>query len=217
LSYFNGATDPDDYDDDFEESRLSFSARRKIKISILLIAASLLGTTVAANISLSPGGRKEFGQGIYQIKACDQWVGIGLTAGSGAQNNYVANIKLYGFDPRLCIGRIFKIQLFKTGSTAPLNLYLGAGATSTTTDTSTVLTLMDTSTAFASSGYSTYSSWAADAVTLVDKFGRNIGYYDSYELIDYTAGSGVYTVVFTKPLALVAEVTSVTIESAKYS
>ena len=44
---------------------------------------------------------KEFGQGIFQIKACDQWVGIGLTAGSGVENPYVKNLKMYGFDPTL--------------------------------------------------------------------------------------------------------------------
>jgi hypothetical protein len=217
MSYFTNAPDADDFDDDFSGESAPRTSRAKLNIGIFLLICGLAGTTLAANISLAPGGRKEFGQGIYQIKACDQWVGIGLTSGSGAQNNYVANLKLYGFDPRLCIGRIFRIKLFPTGSTTPLDLYLGAGATAGSTETSTVLTLMDTSTAYASSGYSTYNSWAADAVTLVDKYGRNIGWADSYELIRYTSSTAVYTIVFTYPAALVSSVASVTIESAKYS
>lgn len=183
-----------------------------------------LSTTYAANISLNGGQRKEFGQGIYQIKACDQWVGIGLQSAASPNNAYVGTVKIYGFDPRLCVGRVFKIKLFKSGSATPLNLYLGPGSTSGT-DTHTSLSLMDTSTTLSSSGYvattnptrSAYDNWAYDAVTIVDKWGRNIGYSDSYTYIDYDYPTAVYIITLTYPRALVSEVTSVTIESAKYN
>lgn len=216
----NGTTDPDDYGDDFIESAPRKS-RLKINVAIFLIFTAALSTTLAANISLNGGQRKEFGQGIFQIKACDQWVGIGLTAGSGLENPYVKNLKMYGFDPRLCVGRIFRIKLFPAGSTTALNLYIDSGASANTTETSTTLTLMDTSTAYSSSyngpGGSGYVGWAADAVTIVNKQGVNVGWYSDYLYIDYTEGTGVYTVVFNQPRALVAQVASVTIESAKYS
>lgn len=224
MSYFSGPVDPNDYDEGYAEA-----PSRKSKLirngAIFLVVLAALSTTYAANISLNGGQRKEFGQGIFQIKACDQWVGIGLQSAAQPNNAFVGTIKIYGFDPRLCVGRIFKIKLFKTGSTTPLNLYLGPGQNAGTTDTHTVLTLMDTSTPLASSGYtssinptrSAYDNWAFDAVTLVDKFGRNIGYDDGYTYIDYYYDTGQYWITLTYPRALVAEVTSVTIESAKYN
>ena len=218
MSYFSGAVDPEDLEDGYSDNQ-STRSRLKIKIAIALVIVSAISTTFAANISLNGGKRSEFGQGIYQIKACDQWVGIGLQSAASPNNAYVGTIKLYGFDPRLCVGRIFRIKLFQSGSVTPLDLYLGPGATSGT-DTSTVLTLMDTSTPFASSGYtggSAYDNWSADALTIVDKFGRNVGYSDPYTYIDYYPSTGVYVILFTYPRATVSLVTSVTIESAKYN
>ena len=223
MSYFSGAVDPEDYEEGIREST-SRKSRLKINLAIFVIVLGALSTTFAANISLNGGQRKEFGQGIFQIKACDQWIGLGLQSAAQPNNAYVGTIKLYGFDPRLCVGRIFKIKLFKTGSTTPLNLYLGPGQTSGS-DTHTILTLMDTSTPLASSGYtssinptrSAYENWSYDAVTIVDKWGRNVGYDDGYTYIDYKYETGQYWIILTYPRALVGEVTSVTIESAKYN
>lgn len=213
-------------DDSYDEGEIFDGPSRKTKLQrnlgIFALVLGLLGTTLAANITLNGGQRKEFGQGIFQIKACDQWVGIGLTSGADSQNGYVKNLKLYGFDPRLCLNRIFRIKLFASGSATPLNLYLDDSSTAGSTDTATSLALLDTSTAYSSSypmypGLSAYESWASDAVTLNNKWGANVGWGNSRLNIIYTETSGVYTIVFTTPLALVAQVTSVTIESARYS
>jgi hypothetical protein len=185
---------------------------------IFAVILGVLGSSFAANISLS-GGRKEFGQGIYQIKACDQWVGIGLTVGANTQSNYVKTVRLYGLDPRLCKGNIFRIKLFPTGSTTPLNMYKGAGATSALSDSVTATTLVTriTNTSYTGSTKTAYDAWAYDAVTLIDPQGRDISYGDDYETIDYAINTGVYTIYLTYPMALAAQVGSVTIESAKYS
>jgi hypothetical protein len=221
MSYFNGPVNPEDYDEGYSEENPRKS-RLKINLAIFFVVLAALSTTFAANISLNGGQRKEFGQGIYQIKACDQWVGIGLQTAAAPDNAYVGTVKLYGFDPRLCVGRIFRIKLFQSGSTTPLDLYLGKGATSGT-DTASVLSLMDTSTSLASSGYTSstgrtaYENWAYDAVTIVDKYGRNGGFDDGYVAIDYDYPTGVYSFFLTYPRAVAALVTSVTIESAKYN
>ena len=220
MDYLNGVDDS--YGEDEVFDRPNRRTRLQRNLGIFAVVLGLLGTTFAANITLNDGLRKEFGQGIFQIKACDQWVGIGLTAGSGSQNSYVKNLKLYGFDPRLCVGRVFRVKLFETGNTNPLNLYLDESSTAGFTDTSTSLALLDTSTAYSSSypvysGYTAYESWASDAVTINNKWGKNIGWGNSNLYIDYTLNTGVYTIVFTTPLAVVSQVTSVTIESAKYS
>jgi hypothetical protein len=221
MSYFSGPVNPEDFDEGYSEENPRKS-RLKINLAIFFVVLAALSTTFAANISLNGGQKKEFGQGIYQIKACDQWVGIGLQTAAAPDNAYVGTVKLYGFDPRLCVGRIFRIKLFQSGSTTPLDLYLGKGATSGT-DTASVLSLMDTSTPLATSGYTSsagrtaYENWAYDAVTIVDKYGRNGGYDDGYVAIDYDYPTGVYSFFFTYPRAVAALVTSVTIESAKYN
>ena len=219
MDYLNGVDDS--YGDDEGLVRRNRKTRLQRNLGIFAVILGLLGTTLAANISLS-GGRKEFGQGIFQIKACDQWVGIGLTAGSGSQNAYVKNLKLYGFDPRLCIGRVFRIKLFDSSGGNSLNLYVDESTTAGSTANADSLSLLDTSTAYSSSypaypGYNAYESWASDAVTINNKWGKNIGWGNGYLYIDYTLNTGVYTIVFTTPLAVVSQVTSVTIESAKYS
>jgi hypothetical protein len=220
MDYLNGVDDS--YGEDEAFDRPNRKTRLQRNLGIFAVVLGLLGTTFAANITLNGGQRKEFGQGIFQIKACDQWVGIGLTAGSGSQNAYVKNLKLYGFDPRLCLGRVFRIKLFATGNANSLNLYLDESSTAGFTDTATSLALLDTSTAYSSSypiypDYTPYQSWASDAVTINNKWGKNIGWGNGYLYIDYTLNTGVYTIVFTTPLAVVSQVTSVTIESAKYS
>lgn len=222
LSYFSNPSSPEDYEDGYSEEGVR-RPRRKIAIAILLITTAALGSTFAANISLNGGQRKEFGQGIFQIKACDQWVGIGLTAGSGLQADYVKNVKLYGFDPQLCLGRVFKIKLFPTGSTTALPLYVDETTTGLSTgDTTTTLTLLDTSTAYSPSypvypNMNAYQSWSADAVTLINALGTNIKYNSKWLNISYTKETAVYTIILKYPAALVGQVASVTIESAKYN
>jgi hypothetical protein len=219
MSYFNGQVNPDDYDDEFVEQVAPRASRAKLNLGIFILVLGVLGSTVAANISLNGGNRKEFGQGIFQIKACDQWVGVGLTTGQGAQNTYVANVDLYGLDPRACKNTIFRIKFFPTGSTTAMNMYLGAGPTSAANDsvTATSLVMKITSTTYSGSNQAAYETWAYDAVSLIDPQGRDIGFADNYELIDYTPSTGIYSVVFTYPRAVAALVSSITIETAKYS
>ncbi len=219
MSYFNGPADPEDFEDGYsEEPTLSRSKRAKINAGIFLLIAGLLGTTFAANISLQSGPKKEFGQGIFQIKACDQWVGVGLDSGDAQLNPYVVNVRLIGLDPRLCKGTIFRIKFFPTGSTTPLSLYQGAGPLNTAADsvTANMLVTRITNSNYTGTTYSQYNSWAYSAVTMIDPQGRDIGYIDDYQSIDYSRTTGEYTIFFTYPKMLAAQVTRITIETAKY-
>jgi hypothetical protein len=74
-----------------------------------------------------------------------------------------------------------------------------------------------TNTTYSGSTQAAYETWAYDAVSLIDPQGRDIGFADDYELIDYTPSTGIYSVVFTYPRAVAALVSSITIETAKYS
>jgi hypothetical protein len=219
MSYFNGPANPEDFEDGYEETPTVDRKRKaKINLGIFCVVLGLLGSTLAANISLQSGPKKEFGQGIFQIKACDQWVGIGLDTGDGQLNSFVKDVRIIGLDPRLCRGSIFRINFFPTGSTTALDLFQGAGPLNTVSDSVTAKTLVTriTNSAYTGSTLSQYNTWAYNAVTLIDPQGRDIGYLDDYESIDYNTKTGEYTVIFTYPKMLASAVTRITIETAKY-
>ncbi len=206
------------YDEDFPdevEEKSTFSRRI---IGILLISLGLVGTTVAANISLS-NGRIEMGQGVYRIKACDQWVGIGLypTATSGGLS-YVQTVELIGLDPRMCKNVIFRIKMFKnTDLNTALPLFYGTTGTDTVTANATFgnvtqLSIYDTATV--SFPTTTYDNYARRALTLVNQADVNVGYNDGYHSISYVAATGDYRVFLSQPRALMADVDKITIESA---
>jgi hypothetical protein len=217
MSYFNGPADPDDFEDGVIEQESSRSSRAKLNIGIFLLIMGVLGSTFAANISLS-GGRQEFGQGIFQVKACDQWVGINLVTGEGAANPYVVNVEILGLDPRQCRGTVFRIKFFSTGSTTPLPVFVSGGPSGTLSDSVTATSVVTriTKTAYTGSTQAAYGDWAYDAMTLIDPQGRDIGYADDYQLVEYYKGSGIYVIAPTYPRLLATSVNSITIETAKY-
>jgi hypothetical protein len=217
MSYFNGPANPDDFEDGVEEQESPRSSRAKLNIGIFLLVMGVLSSTVAANISLS-GGRQEFGQGIFQVKACDQWVGVNLVTGEGAANPYVVNVEILGLDPRQCLGTIFRIKFFSSGSTTPLPVFVSGGPSGTLSDSVTATSVVSriTKTAYTGNTQTLYGNWAYDAMTLVDPQGRDIGYADDFQLVEYYRGSGIYVIAPTYPRLLATSVNSITIETAKY-
>ncbi len=209
------------YDEDFPDEVEEKSTLSRRIIGILLISLGLVGTTVAANISLS-NGRIEMGQGVYRIKACDQWVGIGLfpTAAVYGGKSRVQTVEVIGLDPRMCKNVIFRIKMFKnTNLNSPLELFVGTTTTDTNTATATEgnvtqLSLYDTATVSFGSPGVTYNSYAAKALTLVNQAGVNVGYADSYHRLTYVSATGVYRVYLNQPLALMEDIDRITIESA---
>jgi hypothetical protein len=215
MNYFSGASDPGDFDEEIVEANSDRGTRAKLNLGIFILICGVVASTFAANISLG-GSRKEFGQGIFQVKACDSWVGIGLTSGQGTQSDKVANVRVIGLNPRACRNTLLRIKLFGTNPSAPLTMYYGAGNTQALSDsvTASSLVLRITNTAYSGSNY---SAWANDAVTLIDPLGRDAGYADDYEIIEYAPSNGEYSVMLTYPIALSADVKNITIETAKYS
>jgi hypothetical protein len=217
MSYFNGPANPDDYEDGVIEESAPRLSRAKLNVGIFLFIMGVLGSTFAANISLS-GGRTEFGQGIFQVKACDQWVGINLVTGEGAANPYVVNVEILGLDPRQCLGTIFRIKFFTTGNSQELPVFVSGGPSGTLSDSVTARSVVSriTKTAYTGSTQTAYGNWAYDAMTLIDPQGRDIGYEDDYQLVDYYRSSGIYVIAPTYPRLLATSVNSITIETAKY-
>lgn len=223
----NYLVNDDPYDDDVVNEFRDAGIRRKRFIASFLILFGVIGSTVAANITIN-NGRIEMGSGIYRITACDQWIGIGLYStapGSDGISN-VQSMELIGLDPRLCKNVIFRIKMFKNSDLVnPLPLFTGVTGTDTNTATKTIggvtqVSIYDTATvpsSFSSTpSTATYSYYAKNALTLVDMTGANIGYQDSvpYQKITYNAVKGTYTVYFYNPLCKMTDVDKITIESS---
>jgi hypothetical protein len=211
----------DDEESDYVEERPGTFSRRLI--GIILIALGLVGTTVAANISLS-NGRIEMGQGVYRIKACDQWVGIGLypTATSGGVS-YVQTVELLGLDPRMCKNVIFRIKMFdKDFPLTPLPLFYGVTGSNNATGAPILgnvdqISVYDTATvSFGNPGVS-YFAYASKALSLVNEADVNVGLKDEYHQLSYVSSTGAYRIFLNQPRALMEDVDRITIESASLS
>ena len=172
---------------------------------VFIIAALFtVSTTFAVNISINGNNRVEYGQGIYQIKACDQYVALEFISTSAYPNGYsrVGGIIFKGLDVQKCKGTAMRLRLYQSGSNTPLNLYTNSAKTETGTAVIMIISKTASGPTF------------ADDVTLVNNKGVNISYGDSMQAIDYDPNSGNFTVTYAFPLAEMRYVNSVTLESA---
>jgi hypothetical protein len=181
-------------------------------LGLALLAYVALSTVLAQTISLNGNNTTEFGQGIFQVTACDTFIGIQLTPTAATYSgtsiggtpyvnqSRVKNIQFYGLDTKQCAGKNLKIQLRSTSSANPLPLFTDSGSLSV--DRALV------------SVNSNKATTPANALTIINGYGANIGYFDAYEYVSYKSSTAVYTLAFTNPLALMSDVTGVTLESA---
>lgn len=201
------------HDGDSEtESELKRRRRRvDLAMGIALLAIGLVGASLAQSISLSPNDRVEFGQGAVTVKACDSFITISLEPSpatySGTRANgqpysnmsRVRSIKLTGLNTKSCAGKKLKVQLFNSETTTAMSLYTDA---SNLTVNRAYLAITSNNTIP-----------REDALTLINGVGQDIGYFDSYQYLNYNSNSAEYTVIFTYPLALMADVTRVNLET----
>ena len=93
-------------------------------------AIAVLGSTLAANLSLNSGSAIEFGQGVSVTSACDS-DGITVTPtvrfmnAANAGTFYLSTIALSGIDltnDTKCVGRVFTLNAYDNSSATPLQL-----------------------------------------------------------------------------------------------
>ena len=94
-------------------------------------AIAVLGSTLAANISLNSGSSIEFGQGVSVTAACDS-DGITVTPtarfvnSSGAGTFYLSTIALSGINApssgTTCLNKVFTLNAYDDTSATPLQL-----------------------------------------------------------------------------------------------
>ena len=102
------------------------SSSSKVVLGLAGIAAvALLGSTLAANISLNTGAGVEFGQGVSQTTACDDAItttpsATFVNAASGGSFNF-ATVALTGIDAA-CEDKIFTLKAYGDSSATPLTI-----------------------------------------------------------------------------------------------
>jgi hypothetical protein len=201
--------DPDDYFDDRPRKK----SHRRLFI-ILAALLSMIGFTVAANVSINGNNKFEFGQGIYKISSCDQFVAINLGPSATYADGYsrVLNVQVQGLDVLRCANTSLRIKLYDSVNQAPMNLFTNPSYTKSGT-TYPCCTETGTAVSMVIAAGATQAT-ALQSTTLISPSGKNIAQGDRSESLSYDATSGTFTIAFAVPLALMRDVVTTTLESA---
>ena len=215
------------YDGDGDIPLLPRRSRpKRFFIGVAFITVAAISTTVAANITLNGGAKKEFGQGLYVIKACDQWVSIGLgtqasatggtvsvaNGGSGIARNAgdlkIKEMIINGLDTKLCKGTNIKIQLWSGSNNVPMPIFHDDSG-----DVSRVILNVP------SNAVTATIADRGNNLNFINGYGQVIGssqnWDDGSELLDWNSNSpGTYILWFTTPLGWAQDFTRLTLESA---
>jgi len=109
-----------------KRSKLIFGA-------IILLALPIIGTTLAASITINTNNNIQFGQGVVQATSCDDAVSISanssFTNASGAGSFNIDTVTVAGVADA-CSGKTFTIRAYD--STTATALTLNSGGTPTT-------------------------------------------------------------------------------------
>ena len=105
-------------------------------------AVAVLGSTLAANISLGTGATLEFGQGVQSTAACDTGITLSpkVTFQNGATPQFVlSTVSITGLDStdqsgasEGCDGKTLKLNAYGNTEATPLSIATNAGAGVTT-------------------------------------------------------------------------------------
>jgi hypothetical protein len=195
----------------YEEDEIQRRRKSLLYAGLGLLVFAAIGASLAQTITLNTTGRVEFGQGVVTLKACDSFISISLSPSSatfsGTRANgssyvnasRVKNIRFSSLDTRACAGKRVKVELFDNTNASAMNLFTDADSIAV----SKVILVIDPD----------RNVDRADAITLLNGKGQNIGYFDSYQFLDFNPDNASYTLIFSSPLALMSDVYRLTIET----
>ena len=174
----------------------------------------MVGSTFAINISLNGNRNFEYGQGIYRIATCDQFVAVNLGSTTAYADGLsrVGNITLQGVDVGRCANTSIRLKLYDSVTATSLNLFTNPAYTSRgvsypcCTETGTAVIMV-----FAANAT---QSTALQSTTLISPSGKNINQGDRAQSLSYNADTGTFTIAFNTPLAIMRDVYRTTLESA---
>jgi hypothetical protein len=184
-----------------QDQRQSSLSKQKLFIGLALLAATI-GTTLATTLTINTNNRVTFGQGIYQIRACDGWIKISFEktdTANGVMDNgslvqAVSAVNVDSFNSMACKNTNFKIKLYKTGVATALDLYTQEDSTAS----DQVWLSVDNN----------------GLVTLLDTNGANLSEFgDSAVGLGMDSETGRYIIQFFTPLQPASNVDSYTVES----
>ncbi len=191
----------------------NFRNSKYFRIGLFAAVIGMLGATFAVNIRLNGNNTFEYGQGVYRITSCDQFVNVtlGSTTAYADGLSRVGNVSLQGLDVGRCANTSIRIKLYDS-STATLNLFTNPAYTSrgtsypccTETGTAVILVIAAGAT----------QATALQSTTLISPSGKNVNQGDRSESLSYDTNSGTFTVAFSVPLAIMRDVYKTTLESA---
>lgn len=101
---------------------MKLNRSQKLIIGASLVFLSLISSVVAATVTINTNNRVEFGQGLYQVAACDSFISV--SAESNGTN--MTEVIIDGFDITNCPDTYIRLKFYGSGS-APLNLYSDSG------------------------------------------------------------------------------------------
>ena len=201
---------------DNSASRGFFSRRSKtFRYGFAAAVVALIGSTLAINININGNNSFEYGQGVYRIASCDQFVAVdlGSTTAYVSDGLYrVGNIKLQGLDIGRCANTSIRLKLYDSSTASSLNLFTNPAYTSRgvsypcCTETGTAVIMV-----FAANAT---QATALQSTTLISPSGKNINQGDRSQSLSYDASTGTFTIAFNTPLAIMRDVYRTTLESA---
>ena len=104
------------------------SSNKPLLAVVGIAAIAVLGSTLAANISLNSGANVEFGQGVAQTSSCDPTNGITVNPSATYQNvqNAAGSFKFgtiaFTGIAVACADKVFTIKAYDNSSSTPLTL-----------------------------------------------------------------------------------------------
>ena len=106
-------------------------------------AVAVLGSTLAANISLGSGSALEFGQGVQVTSACDSSITISpkVTFVNSSSNPqfFLSTISFTDVNAQTCAGKTLQLNAYGDTSATPLQIATVGGSTALTTATIGIL------------------------------------------------------------------------------
>ena len=178
-------------DEDFEKPQIS-----KLKIAgffFIFLVIAWGASTLAGTITINANNRIEFGQGVYNLKACDSFVQLDPRSGPGG--TLVQYLDVSGFDKKKCKNKYFAIRFQSNGN----NLVLFSNGSRR------VVLHVDNSDEPNVSLVYTYGDTPGSDIPAIG---------DGLQRLAYSSSTGVYTVEFLNPIVTVSSVTGTTFESA---
>ena len=177
----------------------------KVYLGAVVIFATSVGSVLAAGISIGASARgTEFGQGVYLIKACDDWIQLNLVAGEtgskGAPAGYSAltGITIDGLDVTKCSSTKFSIGA-RSSNGSVLPLYRTDKQKFMCSQKACVIG----------------SNAQADFdLAVSSKKVVSLSVSNSYHSLTYNSSTATYTVTFTQPAILATDVSSLIIQSS---